>query len=80
MIDSGPMVGMINQNGDRPVNLLKKHDAHQPVRPGHGAKRQELAGILAELGGVAVRTPDQKGQFPGAVVQVALQQPGEIPA
>ena len=30
-----PVIGMIYQNGDRPVNLFEKHNAHQPVGPGH---------------------------------------------
>ena len=37
-LESDPMVGMINDNGDCPVNLFEKHDAQQTVGKRHGAE------------------------------------------
>ena len=43
--ESGPVVRMINDNGNGPVNLFEQHDTQQPVRKGHGAKAQGFEGL-----------------------------------
>jgi hypothetical protein len=74
---SGSVVGMIYHNGDRPVNLFKKHNAHQPVGPGHFTKRDKLSGALSGCSTVAVGAADQERKVLGALVEVALQELGK---
>ena len=68
---------MIYHNGDRAVNLFEKHDAHQPVGPGHFAKRDELSGVFSGCGTVAVGAADQERKVLRALVEVALQELGK---
>jgi hypothetical protein len=44
---SRPMIGMPGENRRRPVYLLRRHDSRQLMRPGHGAKGNDLRGLLA---------------------------------
>ena len=68
---------MIYHNGDRAVNLFKKHNAHQPVGPGHFAKRDELSGVFPGCGTMAVGAADQEREVLGALVEVTLQELGK---
>jgi len=66
---------MIYHNGDRPVNLFEKHNAHQPVGPGHFAERDELSGVFSGFSAMAVGTADEEREVWRALVEVALQEP-----
>src|SRR4051812_40854580 len=43
---SGAVVRMALQDGRGAIDLLGQHDAHEHVRPGHGAERQHQIGAL----------------------------------
>src|SRR5262245_11460397 len=44
---SGPMIGVAGEDGGGPIELLGQHDASEPVRQRHGAKRERRVRRIA---------------------------------
>jgi len=56
---------MTSQRGERPIDLLRDHNAGQSVRQCHGAQRQQHVRTLPPFPGQAVSAANQEHQFSG---------------
>ena len=62
------MIGMAGVDLLRPVELLQQHAAHEEVRPGHRAQRDDRVGALEDRGREPFRAADREGEGGSAAV------------
>ena len=71
---------MINQNGHRPVNLLRQHDPAEPVRPRHEPQRKYETRILAQLFDQSVRPADEEDEVGCPPLDMSPYEAGKVAA
>ncbi len=74
------MIGMAGVDLLRPVELLQQHAAHEEVRPGHRAQRDDRIGVLDDRGSEPLGAADREGEGRAAAIAPLREPVGEIPA
>ena len=74
------MIGMAGVDLLRPVELLQQHAAHEEVRPGHRAQRDDRIGAVDNPGSEPLGAADRKGKGGGTTVAPRREPIGEIAA
>jgi hypothetical protein len=68
---SGAVIGMIYQNGNRTVNLLRKHESRKPMGPSELSKAQLEVGAPFDFFAMTIRAADQECQIGNAADEAA---------
>ena len=71
------MIRVPGQNRQRAINLLGGHDAHELVRPGHGAEGDDAVGASPKVRVEPVRPADYEESRRHAGIAVAAERLGE---
>ena len=74
------MIGMTGVDLLRPVELLQQHAAHEEVRPGHRAQRDDRIGVLDDRRSEPLGAADREGEGRAAAIAPLREPVGEIPA